>query len=445
MARPKSIPRRVHHKPSGLDRVRVNGRDIYLGPHNSRQAKAAYRRVVNEYLMGLDFDDTPVDTVGQMVEQYWPEVLRTYRKHGRQTSEVDAQRVALRFLLIYADLAWREFGPRKLKAVRFAMIRDGLARRSINRHVGRIRQVFAWAAEDELIDPGHPKRLECVRNLHKGQGGRETPKKQPVEWEHVEAVAPYVPAAVWAMVQLQWSTGMRSGEIVQMQGRHIDMSGDVWYYSPPEHKTEHHDQDRIVAIGPIAQAVLKPWLRPDLAEHLFQPRESEQARNATRSIKRQFPRWPSHDPELRRRKRGRGGKRRRPGTAYNKDSYRRAIQRAVLKVAVATWESEHGEGAHLSTEFKGFLAAGKRLRKDIDAWCKGHGRDAQYIADFLVVLKARMWHPHQLRHAFGTRAREEFEELDPVQAAMGHSSAATTEDYARLNMRKAAKVARRIG
>lgn len=54
------------------------------------------------------------------------------------------------------------------------------------------------------------------------------------------------------------------------------------------------------------------------------------------------------------------------------------------------------------------------------------------------------WHPHQLRHAFGTRAREAFD-LEHSQAALGHAHARTAEIYAMISRRKAEAVARRIG
>jgi hypothetical protein len=34
----------------------------------------------------------------------------------------------------------------------------------------------------------------------------------------------------------------------------VDRSNSVWEYHPTSHKTEHHDRDRIIFIGPKAQA-----------------------------------------------------------------------------------------------------------------------------------------------------------------------------------------------
>ena len=40
----------------------------------------------------------------------------------------------------------------------------------------------------------------------------------------------------------------------------LETSGRVWSYVPASHKTEHHGIERIVFLGPQAQAVLTPFL-----------------------------------------------------------------------------------------------------------------------------------------------------------------------------------------
>jgi hypothetical protein len=44
----------------------------------------------------------------------------------------------------------------------------------------------------------------------------------------------------------------------------INTAGAIWEYQPWRHKTEHHERERVVPLGPRAQEVLEPWLRTEL-------------------------------------------------------------------------------------------------------------------------------------------------------------------------------------
>ena len=54
----------------------------------------------------------------------------------------------------------------------------------------------------------------------------------------------------------------------------LDTSGDVWWYTPRSHKTEHHGHQRVIALGPRAQDVVRPFLKPSLEAYLFSPKEA---------------------------------------------------------------------------------------------------------------------------------------------------------------------------
>ena len=62
------------------------------------------------------------------------------------------------------------------------------------------------------------------------------------------------------MIDLQLLTGARPGEMVIMRPIDIDRSGEVWVYTPLEHKTEHHGYERKILIGPKAREIVMPFL-----------------------------------------------------------------------------------------------------------------------------------------------------------------------------------------
>lgn len=62
------------------------------------------------------------------------------------------------------------------------------------------------------------------------------------------------------MIQIQLLTGCRPGEVCSMRPSEIDRSTDVWRYWPQSHKMEHKNRQRVILIGPKAQAILLPYL-----------------------------------------------------------------------------------------------------------------------------------------------------------------------------------------
>ena len=54
------------------------------------------------------------------------------------------------------------------------------------------------------------------------------------------------------------------------------------------------------------------------------------------------------------------------------------------------------------------------------------------------------WHPHQLRHTAATQIRGRFG-LDAARAVLGHRKLGITDEYAELDLAKAANVAAEIG
>jgi integrase len=60
------------------------------------------------------------------------------------------------------------------------------------------------------------------------------------------------------------------------------------------------------------------------------------------------------------------------------------------------------------------------------------------------LLQGALWHPHQLRHNYGTRIRRE-RGLDAARALMGHRTLSQADEYAELDGELARKVAGEFG
>ena len=61
------------------------------------------------------------------------------------------------------------FGPLALKAVRERMIQEDLCRHLVNQRIGRIKRMFAWGVENELLPATVFHALQAVKGLRRGR------------------------------------------------------------------------------------------------------------------------------------------------------------------------------------------------------------------------------------------------------------------------------------
>ena len=392
----RQIPSYRLHKPTVQAVVRLNGRDYYLGKHGTEASQEAYRRLIAEWLTtGADASGHPVNesqphdlSIGEMILAFWAHAEDYYRRaDGTPTGELDNFRHALKPLRsLYAHTPARVFGTKALKAVRQEMIEAGLCRNVVNQRVGKIVRVFKWATENELIPATVHHALITVSGLKKGRSkAPESRPVKPVPREDVEVVLPHVSPQVKAMIELQSLSGMRPGEVTIMRTSDLDMSGKLWVYVPERHKTEHHDKDRTIYLGPKAQNILRRWLRTDLSAYLFSPKEAAEERWAEQRRGRKSPMTPSQ--------RARGRKvraKRTPGEFYNTRAYAHAIHRGCRKAGIP------------------------------------------------------LWGPNRLRHNAATAIRKEFD-IDTARAVLGHEDVDTTIIYAERDGALASSAMERIG
>jgi integrase len=359
-------------------------------------------------------------TVNEILAGYLRHAAGLYIKGGKPTSEFGCIKLALKHVaILYGRRPAAALDCLALETVRDAMIADGLARSTVNGNVGRIKRCWKWAARKKHVSAAAYADLCLVEGLRAGQFNvRETTPVRPVAWDLVEAIKPHVAAPVWAIAQLQWWTGMRSGEVCIMRGRDIDMAGgDVWLYTPASHKTEHHGLSHVVDLGPRAQDVLRPFLKGDPEAFLFQPTEAvEKARQRQREDRK--PGGPGNH------KRPADSPRRAAGQRYTTDSYRRAIARGCVLAFPPEGELARREGETRKQWKAGLTPEGL---KELAAWRKAHH-----------------WHPHQLRHSAATRIRKEAG-IDAARAVLGHHSIPMAEHYAEQDRELVRGIAKRIG
>jgi integrase len=189
-----------------------------------------------------------------------------YTKNGRPSDWLCHIRLIVTKLCdLYGRTPAIDFGPLKFKAIRQTLIDAGHSRPYINKLMAIVPRVFKWAAAEELLPASVYHSLRTVEGLKKGRTrAREPEPVLPVEDTLVEATLPHLPEIVADMVCFQRQTGCRPGEVCFLRPADVDRNGAVWSYRPRSHKTEHHGRERVIFVGPKAQAVILPYLLRDI-------------------------------------------------------------------------------------------------------------------------------------------------------------------------------------
>ena len=440
MFRSKKIPSYRRHKSSGQAIVTLTDgtgrrRDVLLGKHGSAASRTEYARVIAEWEGAgrrLSVPATLADlTVTELIVRYWAHAKEYYRSpDGKHTSEVVGCRVSLRPLAhLYGDTSAKAFGPLAFKAVRNLISagyehpkfgpQPALARKVVNQRMGRIRRMYRWAVSNELVPGSVLHSLGSVEGLKEGRtDARETEPIKPVPDHMVDATLPHLNRHVRGIAELQRLTGARGGEILIMRACDIDMSGRAWIYRPTRHKNSYRGQARAIFLGPKAQDVIRPFLRLDTQAFLFSPRLAAEDRSAQRRADRKTPVQPSQ--QNRRKKKPRKG----PGERYDACSYHRAIVEACDR-AFPPPDGLAWRAGETKASWRARLTEAER--ESLAEWREAH-----------------RWHPHQLRHAAGTRIRKEYG-IELARIILGHQHGFTTEIYAETDQEQAREVMGKIG
>lgn len=334
------VPSYCIHTARNQAYVRLDVEMVYLGAPHSSESREKYDRLIAEWMQAGRVYVKPADKPTVSVN----EILLAYRRHAEQfyvnpdgTPGPDVERVnlALRPVMdLYGTTPAEQFGPKALQAVQNRMVDDGLCRRTVNQRVGVVKRAFKWAVRQEWIPPGVFHGLQAVDGLRRGRSkATESKAVKPVPQNVVEAVMKYLPPTLVAMVKLHDLTGARSGELCIMRGIDIEMPGDgkPWLYRPQKHKSERHGHQRIITVGPKAQDVLRPFLKPGVQAFIFSPAQAREERDA---IKRANRKSKVQASQANRKK---PNPKKKPGERYTTASYRRALAYAT-KLAIQNGE-----------------------------------------------------------------------------------------------------------
>lgn len=277
MAAPRPFPvyppRPLKH--GGGARIKINQKSYFLGKHGSPESYREYERLRLEHAKGLPpAPKLPDKSTGLTVEQLLAEFLRCEPRGANHPQIARIARACTPMIRLYGSTPAEEFRANRLRATQEAMISQSWmtdeekdrcgpwSREYINKSIERIIRVFNWGESRELLPmntAAHLRTVEPIRLFDKRV--HSCPARKPVDWERqVKPVLPWLSPVVRAMVQVQYLAGMRPGEICTMRRCEVDTTGDVWLYTPTQHKGTWRGSELVKAIGPRAQVIMAPWL-----------------------------------------------------------------------------------------------------------------------------------------------------------------------------------------
>jgi integrase len=398
MQKKQRPPSYCHHKASGQARVRIDGRDHYLGAYGTPQSRERYEELIREWMLRNGNVDAVSLTIDELALRYAAHAKAYYRKNGEPTNEAQSIRAVLKLLIEFVGIVRvREFGPRRFREFRDWLVTQPdrrfkenprtLSRQYVNRCMQKVVRAFKWGVSEGIIPVETWQALTTVDGLRKGRSeARESPAIKPVDDADVDAVLMFLAPPVRAMVELQRLTGMRPGEAIQLKPGDITRRIDgLWCYRPGRFKTEHHvDAERSILLGPKAQSILHPWLDRDIDSPCFSPHESVAWQRRQKRAKRQSKVQPSQQNRVK------PSPAKPAGTRYTTGTYRQAIHYACKKAGINHWS------------------------------------------------------PNQIRHTVATVIRQQFG-LEAAQVTLGHARADVTQVYAERDQKRAAEVALAIG
>ena len=165
MKTPK-VPTYGLHKPTGQARCYIHGKSHYLGKYGTEESRIRFGELVAKLVSGQPIDPFAGSKVGsttcpesgltihELVLAFLRHADGHYLKNGKPTSEIHCLKSATRPLVeFYGFTPVDSFGPMMLKAVRQKYVEAGWVRDTCNKGVKRIRTIFKWGVENEMVAP----------------------------------------------------------------------------------------------------------------------------------------------------------------------------------------------------------------------------------------------------------------------------------------------------
>ena len=308
------MPRKYGIVPATVSQAFWAGPGIAGGEHSiwatmDPASREKYARLIAELSAGSataaaepPASPPPDLSVNELLLRYFEFAQSYYVRNGVVTKEYSGLKEALLPVRqLFGLTRARDLGQRRLKTVQQQFIDNGICRNLINRRISRINsRVFKWAVAEELISGsrapqpaigfGAAVRSHCSSGNRANQASSgplrcvRSAIRVSARGGHDQAAADYRNEAGRSRAD----AALRYQAVRRSARSHLRASGT---------QNERRGHRKLVALGPEAQEILKPFLNREPTSFLFSPRESEAWRLARRPVRfknqRKTPIYPS--------------------------------------------------------------------------------------------------------------------------------------------------------
>lgn len=279
-----SAPALKVHKKTGHARVRINGREYWLGRAGTPECEARYRALITRWAR-TQADAVPVveppaetlvtkpTTIAAALAEYLAEIKggatgEALRKNARWW----LARSLAATLSQHAAVRLDDFGPktfsRWVESVASSPMPHKRGGEKVPRTTTHVRKIVAellrlieWCVAAEIIAADKLVALRCVKRLPLA-AARSPVVRRPVDDAAIKDTVARLPAVYAAIVTVCRHSAARPGEVLAMKPAEIDRTSQrgVWIWRPTKHKTQRFGRERAVVLGPRCIAALEPWL-----------------------------------------------------------------------------------------------------------------------------------------------------------------------------------------
>ena len=214
--------------------------------------------------------EAPAFTVNDVIDK-WAAHAETYYSGGSKEA-ADSVRGMRLFRKMFGKRPVETITHPDMIEYRSALAEQGYVRTTVNKYLGFVKRMFAWALDECLVSAQAKAEATAISPLKRGRGKvAECSPVAAVPDADVRKTCAELSEPLADMVRVHRLCGARPDEMCQLAWPLVEKRGKIWAYRPGNHKNKHRNKPRVIVFGPKAQAILAKY---EGDGYVFSPRQT---------------------------------------------------------------------------------------------------------------------------------------------------------------------------